>query len=110
MCAEKCPYCSGELEKGKLISRGGNFFLPDGEKMPSLFTEKSMNKSRAILLPPDIVSDGDVQFPMAYVCRVCKKIISPHSESMKKESVDILKKNGFLYGILIISIAGGHFV
>lgn len=32
MCAEKCPYCGGELEKGKLISRGGNFFLPDGEK------------------------------------------------------------------------------
>lgn len=75
MCAEKCPYCGGELEKVKLISRGGNFFLPDGEKMPVLFTEKSMNKSRAILLPPDIISDGDVQFPVGYVCRVCKKII-----------------------------------
>lgn len=35
MCAEKCPYCGGDLEKGKLISRGGNFFLPDGEKMPA---------------------------------------------------------------------------
>lgn len=45
MCAEKCPYCGGELEKGKLISRGGNFFLPDGEKMPALFTERSMNGS-----------------------------------------------------------------
>ena len=78
MCAEKCPYCGGELEKVKLISRGGNFFLPDGEKMPVLFTEKSMNKSRAILLPPDIVSDGDVQFPVAYACRVCKKIIIPY--------------------------------
>lgn len=78
MCTEKCPYCGGNLEKGKLISRGGNFFLPDGEKTPTLFTKKSMNKSRAILLPPDIVSDGDVQFPVGYVCRVCKKIIIPY--------------------------------
>ena len=52
--------------------------MPDGEKMPALFTEKSMNKSRTILLPPDIVSDGDVQFPVGYVCRVYKKIIIPY--------------------------------
>lgn len=49
--------------------------MPDGEKMPVLFTEKSMSKNRAILLPPDIVSDGNVQFPVAYVCRICEKII-----------------------------------
>lgn len=34
MCTEKCPYCGGELEKGKLISRGGNFSCLTVKKCP----------------------------------------------------------------------------
>ena len=33
----KCPCCNNEMEKGQLRSRGGVYFLPDGEKKPLLF-------------------------------------------------------------------------
>lgn len=71
----KCPYCSNELEKGSFRSRGGNYFLPDGEKNPAFFSEKAFKKCRAIPLPPDFISYGQPQYPLAYVCRNCKKII-----------------------------------
>lgn len=32
----KCPYCHSEMEYGELRSRGGVYFLPDGESMPKL--------------------------------------------------------------------------
>ena len=35
-----CPYCEKEMEKGLFMSRGANYFLPDGEKIPSLNLEK----------------------------------------------------------------------
>ena len=40
----KCPCCNNEMEKGKLRSKGGVFFLPDGEKSPKLYTENEMKK------------------------------------------------------------------
>ena len=36
----QCPYCGYEMVLGRLRSKGGVFFLPEGEKMPSLYTEK----------------------------------------------------------------------
>ena len=36
-----CPYCGGALEKGTLHSRGGEYFLPDGAKLPAWFTRES---------------------------------------------------------------------
>ena len=51
---EKCPNCGGEIEKGTFRSRGGNFFLPKGEKAPFLYSENSMTKRNAILLPPNL--------------------------------------------------------
>lgn len=70
----KCPYCGAEMRKGKLRSRGGVFFLPDGEKMPLLYTEKEMNKHDCVLLPPYYFSLKE-EFPTAYVCRNCSKMI-----------------------------------
>ena len=70
----KCPYCGGDLEKGTLRSRGGNYFLPDGEKVPAWFGEKSMARKGAILLPPDPLA-ARPQWPEAFACRACKKII-----------------------------------
>ena len=35
----ECPFCMKEMEKGTLQSRGGVFFLPDGESLPKLYTE-----------------------------------------------------------------------
>ncbi len=40
----KCPCCNKEMEKGELRSRGGVFFLPEGEESPKLYTENQMKK------------------------------------------------------------------
>ena len=69
-----CPFCGNEMESGKLRSKGGVFFLPDGEKMPKLYTQKEMNKHSAVLFPP-FVSDALPEYPNAHLCRSCKKLI-----------------------------------
>ena len=76
--AEKCPYCGEELEQGILWHRG-SFFLPDGEKIPPIFSEKAMKKARAVELP---VSEFSFRpdFPTAYICRKCRKITIPYRE------------------------------
>lgn len=70
----KCPLCGTEMESGKLRSKGGVFFLPDGEKTPKLYTHREMEKHRAISFPP-FVLDVFPEYPSAYVCRECKKLI-----------------------------------
>ena len=52
-----CPFCGCELEQGTFHSRGGNYFLPNGEKTPSFYTEKAMEKRKAntvLVCPIDI--------------------------------------------------------
>ena len=51
-----CPYCGQEMEKGTLHSRGGNYFLPDGEIASSItfptkryFKSQTSSASRLIL-------------------------------------------------------------
>ena len=39
-----------------------------------------------------------------------KKTVPKEKRPFQVGSVDKLKRNGFLYGILIISVAGGHFL
>lgn len=75
---QKCPYCGDDIEKGAFRSRGGNYFLPDGEKTPSLYSEKAMAKRRAVSLPPDFLSLGTPQWPNAFLCRNCKIMIIPY--------------------------------
>lgn len=73
----KCPYCNNEMEKGILRSGGSNFFLPDGEKVPLILRDGSLKKKNAIPLPPSPY-DGlfePVDWPIAFVCRTCKKMI-----------------------------------
>ena len=70
----KCPCCNKEMEKGELRSRGGVFFLPEGEGSPKLYTENQMRKHRAVALPPYIMSLVP-EFPIAYICRQCSKIV-----------------------------------
>ena len=70
----KCPICGQEMELGKLRSRGGVFFLPNGEKTPKLYTHKEMAKHRAVSFPP-FVLDFFPEYPDAYVCRNCRKLI-----------------------------------
>lgn len=70
----KCPYCENDMEKGVLRSRGGVFFLPDGENLPKLYTEKEMKKHNAIYMPPYVLERKAV-YPTAYACRTCSKIV-----------------------------------
>ncbi len=69
----ECPYCHREMEHGELHSKGGVFFLPDGETMPMLYSEKEMKKHNAIAFPPFVF--GNKTFSEVHVCRECKKLI-----------------------------------
>lgn len=74
-----CPYCGKEMEKGTLRSNGGNYFLPDGQKAFWLRfpTKRYIDKVGAVALPPDPWSTDfwETDWPIAYCCRDCKKII-----------------------------------
>jgi hypothetical protein len=61
------------MEKGQLRSRGGVYFLPDGEKTPLLYTDREMKKHNAVYLPPYML--GGVEYPTAHICRSCSKIV-----------------------------------
>lgn len=76
-----CPYCGKEMEKGTLHSRGGNYFLPDGESSPisTLPGKRYFQKSNAISLPPGLWELSPT-WPVAYCCRDCKKIIIEYQQ------------------------------
>lgn len=69
----RCPFCNGEMENGMLRSKGGVYFLPDGEKTPLLYTEREMKKRNAVYLPPYMTVPAE--YPTAYLCRPCSKIV-----------------------------------
>lgn len=72
-----CSWCGNELEVGTFQSRGGNYFLPQNQTKPHFYSKDSMNKHNAILLPPDSLS-LPIDYPKAYACRSCKKIVIPY--------------------------------
>ena len=70
----KCPFCNEEMEKGELRSKGGAYYLPEGEKVPLLYTEHEMEKRSAVYLPPYMTEQPPV-YPTAHICRSCSKIV-----------------------------------
>ena len=70
----RCPYCNSEMEKGEMRSKGGLYFLPDGEKTPLLYTQREMKKRNAVYLSPYMTAIPAV-YPTAYICRSCSKIM-----------------------------------
>ena len=70
----RCPYCNNEMDKGTLRSKGGVYFLPDGEKVPLLYTEREMKKRNAVYLPPYMTAYPP-EHPAAHICRSCSKIV-----------------------------------
>lgn len=74
---EFCPWCGEKLEKGSFRSKGGNYFLPEVEKMPLFFTSKYLKKVNAVFLPPDVWEFWP-RNPEAFLCRNCRKIIIPY--------------------------------
>ena len=71
-----CPVCSGPLTEGKLHSRGGNFFLPDGEKLPITYAKDSIERHNGVKLPPDSFGGGGL--PSCTLCRTCRLIFLPY--------------------------------
>ena len=73
----QCPWCGKEMEDGTLRSRGGNYFLPSGEKASKIafYTEKYLEKARAIPLPPDPYEWTFTEWPAARCCRSCRKLV-----------------------------------
>ena len=69
-----CPFCGREMEEGELRSRGGVFFLPEGEGLPKLYTSREMEKHRAVYLPPYALR-VKAEYPAARICRQCSKIV-----------------------------------
>ncbi len=75
----QCPYCGAEMTCGALHSRGGVYFLPEGEKAPALYTEASLDRRGAVPLPPSPWSLSlTPEWPAAYTCYACQKIILPY--------------------------------
>ena len=76
---QTCPCCGGNLEKGTLRHRGSGYFLPEGEKLPSLYTSSELNRRSAIPLPPSPYTLGKDPC-VAYVCRSCRFLLIPYEE------------------------------
>lgn len=72
-----CPFCNQEMIKGTLQGKAGTYFLPEGVHRPWIYTEKSMEKKGALLLPPfPLRAPGEpVLHSTAYCCKACRKII-----------------------------------
>ena len=67
------------MEPGELQSRGGLFYLPKGEEIPKRYTNKEMDKHRAVPLESYYMmvaeKTPDKAAPEASICRACRKII-----------------------------------
>ena len=72
----ECPFCHSEMTKGTLRSKGGNYFLPEGERNPFSYSQKALEKRRGVMLPPDPYRGAleTTDWPEAYNCRKCRKI------------------------------------
>lgn len=45
----ECPYCGEEMENGNIVIAGtgrGMFYLPEGEKLAMILTEKSVEEKK----------------------------------------------------------------
>ena len=73
----KCPFCGKEMQQGKLRTRGDNYFVPNGCKVPVLYTKGSIEKAGAILVSPDCNSAiYEENWQTAFLCSGCRKVIA----------------------------------
>ena len=79
MSGMECPYCKSQMERGSLRSRGGVYFLPECEKIPKLYLDSQFKKHNAVPLPPYWYSTS-VEFPEAWICRNCHRIVIEYEE------------------------------
>lgn len=70
----KCPYFNNEMDEGEVRSKGRMYFLPTGETEPILYTEKEMEKRKAVYIHTNKESIW-AEYPNAHICRQCSKIV-----------------------------------
>ena len=61
----KCPFCGQEMEQGKLRSRGGLFFLPEGEgcrRAGNLQVDFAFREDHSAAADLDLTSGGGAAF------------------------------------------------
>ena len=71
----KCPYCSGEMERGMIQARGGGglYWLPENAKISFLVSDKKiLSKDGVLLVSTNEV--GAVNTP-AEICKNCRKLV-----------------------------------
>lgn len=92
----KCPFCGEEMQPGKLRTRGYNYFVPDGCKTPSLYTEKSMEKAGAIPVSPDAVGAAcEANWNTAFLCPKCRKYIAKNNPLLSTKGGDYFGQQGY---------------
>lgn len=70
------------MEEGSLRGNGGSFFLPTGEKTPAILDTLCMEERRAVWLTPSpYYLYRRTYWPKAFVCRNCRIVMIPYSES-----------------------------
>lgn len=74
----ECPWCGSLLEPGTFESRGSNYFRPENQARPKWYSESAMEKANCIMLPPSPYAFLAKDWPKAYVCRHCRRIIIPY--------------------------------
>lgn len=76
-----CPWCGGELERGYLLHSGA-CFVPEGEKPSMFYSRASLEKHRNVMIPPNPNRlKLDVEWPDAWLCRTCQKIIVDYGDA-----------------------------
>lgn len=80
-----CPCCGGPMVNGVFCDRGDSYFLPEGEKAPTIWTKRALQKKGAVLLPPEAVGVVWAQRPTAFWCGACKKLLVDYSNLMSPE-------------------------
>ena len=76
---QHCTFCNHNLEEGIFVSRGGNFFVPIGGKIPPRYSRASFKKENAIMLTHPYGFNYSVR-PTVYICRNCKVVYFPYQE------------------------------
>lgn len=74
----ECPYCGEEMEKGNIVITGtgrGMFYLPEGEKLAMILTEKSVEEKNGVVLNGIYRTTFNEPSTSCHRCRKCQKIV-----------------------------------
>ena len=81
-----CPKCAKAIKPGRLCGRGDNYFLPEGETVPHLTSQRILEKKHAVLLPPESLGIPFCEdWPAAFWCVDCKVLVADYAGLMQRD-------------------------